>query len=230
MTKFLSILNKVKDFGETEHRLIRKEINKILKTQEKNFFDYGFGYFYQSIDQINVSGLRNTKKRSKCYQLSNFVNNSNSILDIGSNVGSIIFEVYNSEKKFTGIEYNQTLIQVSKKIQEYLNFNNIEFICEDFLKFETKNKYDLILSLANHTTFDKGIKSSELYFDKVMKLLDENGTILIESHHPKYEKEEDFRKMVDNIVERFKLNIISHDRLLTGSYYDDNRYFYFLKK
>ena len=40
-----------------------------------------------------------------------------------------------------------------------------------------------------------------------MKLLDENGTILIESHHPKYEKEEDFRKMVDNIVERFKLNI-----------------------
>ena len=88
----------------------------------------------------------------------------------------------------------------------------------------------IILSLANHTTFDKGIKSSELYFDKVMKLLDENGTILIESHHPKYEKEEDFRKMVDNIVERFKLNIISHDKLLTGSYYDDNRYFYFLKK
>lgn len=230
MTKFLSILNKLKDFGEIEHKSIRKEINKILKSQDKNFFDYGFGYFYQSINQINVSGLRNTKKRCKCYQLENFVQNSNQILDIGSNVGSIIFEIYNIEKKFIGIEYNQTLIQVSQKIQEYLNFKNIEFICKDFLKFETKNKFDLILSLANHTTFDKGIKSSELYFNKVLDLLDNNGTVLIESHHPKYEKKDDFERMIDDLVKKFKLNIINHNKLLTGSYYDDNRYFYFLKK
>ncbi len=230
MTKFLSILNKLKDFGEIEHKLVRKEINTILKSQNKNFFDYGFGYFYQSIEKIKVSGLRKTKKRCECYQLENFVQNSNQILDIGSNVGSIIFEIYNNEKKFIGIEYNQTLIQVSQKIQEYLNFKNIEFICKDFLKFETKTKFDLILSLANHTTFDKKIKSSEIYFNKALDLLDNNGTILIESHHPKYEKKDDFDRMIDDLVKKFKLNIINHNKLLTGSYYDDNRYFYFLKK
>ena len=47
MTKFLSILNKLKDFGEIEHKKIRKETTKILKNQNLDFFDYGFGYFYQ---------------------------------------------------------------------------------------------------------------------------------------------------------------------------------------
>ena len=142
----------------------------------------------------------------------------------------IIFEIFHSNKKFIGIEYNQTLIKIAKKIQEYLEFKNIEFVCQDFLTFETKNKYDLILSLANHTTFDKGIKSSDLYFDKVLELLNDNGIILIESHHPNYEKKEDFERMIDNLVKKFKLNIINHNKLLTGSYYDNNRYFYYLKK
>ena len=62
MTKFLSFLNKLKDFSEIEHKIIRKEINKILKSQNQNFFDYGFGYFYQSVEQVKLSGLRNTKK------------------------------------------------------------------------------------------------------------------------------------------------------------------------
>ena len=36
--------------------------------------------------------------------------------------------------------------------------------------------------------------------------------------------------MIDNLVKKFKLNIINHNKLLTGSYYDNNRYFYYLKK
>ncbi len=230
MTKFLSILNKLKDFGEIEHKTIRKETIKILKNQNLDFFDYGFGYFYQSINQIKVSGLRNTKKRCDCYELDKYVTNAKQILDIGSNTGSIIFEIFKEDKKFTGIEYNKTLIQISKKVQEYLNFKNIEFLCEDFLKFETEKKFDLILSLANHTTFDKGIESSEVYFNKVFNLLENDGIILIESHHPKYEKKEDFEKMIVNLVEKFKLNIINEKKLITGSYYDDGRNFYFLKK
>lgn len=230
MTKFLSFLNKLKDFGEIEHKEIRKEIIKILKNQNSDFFDYGFGYFYQSINQIKVSGLRNSKKRCDCYELDKYVTNAKQILDIGSNTGSIIFEIFKEDKRFTGIEYNKTLIQISKKTQEYLNFKNIEFLCEDFLKFETKKKFDLILSLANHTTFDKGIESSEQYFNKVFNLLEDEGIILIESHHPKYEKKEDFEKMIVSLVENYKLNIINSKKLITGSYYDDGRNFYFLKK
>ena len=138
MTKFLSILNKLKDFGEIEHKKIRKETIKILKNQNLDFFDYGLGYFYQSIDQIKISGLRNTKKRCNCYELDKYVTNAKEILDIGSNTGSIIFEIFKADKKFTGIEYNKTLVQISNKVQEYLDFKNIEFFCEDFLKFETK--------------------------------------------------------------------------------------------
>ena len=67
-----------------------------------------------------------------------------------------------------------------------------------------------------------------MYFDKVLELLNDNGIILIESHHPNYEKE-DFERMIDNLVKKFKLNIINHNKLLTGSYYDNNRYFYYLK-
>ena len=63
MTKMLSLVNKYKDFLKFDkYRLLRKEI--YLKLKNQITYDYGEGYFYQSLDKINLSGLRDTKKKN----------------------------------------------------------------------------------------------------------------------------------------------------------------------
>tara|TARA_B110000114_G_C15000848_1_gene360675 strand:+ start:191 stop:880 length:690 start_codon:yes stop_codon:yes gene_type:complete len=229
MTKMLSLVNKYKDFLKFDkYRLLRKEI--YLKLKNQITYDYGEGYFYQSLDKINLSGLRDTKKRIDVYDLEEFTANKK-ILDIGSNIGAILFEIKNNYNFAKGIEYNKNLVEISNKINEKLKIKNIEFICEDFLNYNFLETFDMILSLANHHTFDKGISSINDYLKKIDNILDKGGILVFESHHPNYEPAEVFNKLKNLLVDEFNYILIKEKVLEFQNFYDMNRtVLYFLKK
>ena len=151
-----------------EHRKIRKQVIQINKNKN-SFYDYGDSFFYQSMPCINLRGLRDTSKRIKKLELEKYTENK-TILDVGTNVGAIILNIKNNFKKATGIEHNPKLIEIANIIKEYLNYKNLDFLAENFNTYNFSEKFDVILSLANHFTYDKGITDTDNYFKKLMKL------------------------------------------------------------
>ena len=231
MSKLISNVNKFIDSLKFDkHRSFRKEIYNCLKENDKDKYDYGNGYFYQSLESINLSGLRNSKKRLKEYNLSKFTFNSK-ILDIGCNSAFLICQLEQNFKYCLGIEWNNNLINIGKKTVNYLNFKNIDLINADFLNYDFQNsKFDVIFSFANHSTYDKGIISSSDYFDKCDKLLYEKGKLIIESHHPNYENEKAFVNIINKITEKYNYNQILKKTININNFYDNGRILVILQK
>ena len=77
MTKLTSIINRVFDQLKFDNfRNLRKgAYSTLVNNENKSFFDYGLGYFYQSIECINLTGLRNSKKRIVDLDLDNLTEN-----------------------------------------------------------------------------------------------------------------------------------------------------------
>jgi hypothetical protein len=228
MSKLISGINKLSDYLKfDQYRNLRIQITKILKENKTNF-DYGYNYFYQSLEKINLSGLRNTQKRIDTLGLQNLVENK-SVLDIGSNIGAISLQLNQKFIRFDNVEYNITLNKIGEIISKFLNFKNINFYSQNFLEIKLKKKYELILSLANHSTYDKGIVDTELYFKKIHNLLNYKGILVIESHHPKYEDLKNFKRtIIDNFNKNLK--IIKKGKYQFNNFYDDGREFYILQK
>lgn len=89
-----SKINKIKDFLKFDNnRVFRKRlISFISNNLTSNHYDYGEGYFYQSLEKINLSGLRNSKKRIEQYNINSLLLNKD-ILDIGCNSGFLLFQL-----------------------------------------------------------------------------------------------------------------------------------------
>ena len=132
MSKLISSINKFFDYIKfDQYRNLRVQINKILKEDIKSNFDYGYNYFYQSLDKINLSGLRKTQKRINALGLQNLVKNK-SVLDIGSNIGAISLQLDQEFVRFDNVERNVTLNKIGVTILNFLNIKNINFYPEDF--------------------------------------------------------------------------------------------------
>ena len=227
ISKIISFFNFVHHKLIYKHKSIRSIIYNIISQNKNNLYDYGEGFFYQSVPPINLKGLRDTKKRIRKLNLNNYLKNS-TFLDIGTNIGSIPLSLNNQFIFGVGIDHNNTTIKVAQKIQEYLGVKNIEFISGDFSKYEFNKKFDVILSLANHSTFDKGIDDPEPYFNKIYSLLNKNGILIIESHNPLYEKSEIYLELIKNLEVSYET--IEFGKYDFGNFYDQNRLFHIMKK
>ena len=227
ISKIISLFNFIHHKLIYNHKSIRNEIYNIIKQNKNNLYDYGEGFFYQSVPPIRLKGLRDTKKRIIKLNLNHYLENS-TFLDIGTNIGSIPLSLNNEFIFGIGIDHNETTIKVAQTIQKYLSIKKIEFISGDFLDYEFNKTFDVILSLANHSTFDEGIKNTELYFNKIYSLLNKNGILIIESHNPLYEKSEIYLKIIKNLENYYET--IEHGKYEFGNFYDQNRLFHILKK
>ena len=227
ISKIISLFNFIHHKLIYNHKSIRNEIYNIIKQNKNNLYDYGEGFFYQSVPPIRLKGLRDTKKRIIKLNLNHYLENS-TFLDIGTNIGSIPLSLNNEFIFGIGIDHNETTIKVAQAIQKYLSIKKIEFISGDFLDYEFNKTFDVILSLANHSTFDEGIKNTELYFNKIYSLLNKNGILIIESHNPLYEKSEIYLKIIKNLENYYET--IEHGKYEFGNFYDQNRLFHILKK
>ena len=215
-------------FKVDRHKNCRNKIFEIKKEYDPNKMDYGSGYFYQSIKNINLSGLRNTSYRINELRLNKYVSGK-SILDIGTNCGGILFELEDSYNYAVGIEHNQNDIKIANYVKNYLDKKKISFLCEDFFNYSSKNKFDIILSLANHHTYDKGIVNTNLYIKKLISHLNDNGILFFEQHHPSLEKKDDFEKFVNLIIQN-NFEVLDHGFYKIKNYYDYMRNYYIFKK
>lgn len=231
MSKIISDINKfIDNLKFDKHRSFRKEIYGLLKKADKDKYDYGNGYFYQSLEKINLSGLRNSKKRLSEYNLSKLTLNSE-ILDIGCNSAFLICELEQNFKSYFGIEWNNNLIEIGNKTIKYLNLQKIDLIDGNFLNYNFNNrKFDVIFSFANHSTYDKGIISSDDYFNKCDSLLIKNGTLVIESHHPNYENKITFEEMINKLIKNNNYKQIVKKIIKSNNFYDNGRTFVILQK
>lgn len=228
-----SLINRQKDYLEIlrspQLLALHRNLNKqhFQSMHEWPSHDYGEGYFYQSFELAKIRGLRDTQARVDAMDLRKWLENKN-VLDIGTNTGFLALSVSDITKKIIGLDINPHLILIAKLVQEYLKIEKSEFIISSFEDYVCLEKVDVILSFANHSTFDGNTHQSlDQYFERCYRYLELDGLILCESHHPQYEK--DFMSRVVPVVRKYF--DVQHIELLNyGRFYDRGRTFLIGKK
>ncbi len=210
-----------------KHRNFRKELIKFNNSKTADLYDYGEGMFYQSIPPIKLNGLRNSHKRIKILKLNNYLLDK-TVLDIGTNIGAIPLSSEKNFKECIGIDHNSDVIEIANKVKDYLGIEKLQFICGDFLKYNFNKKFDVVLSLANHSTFDKGIEDTNYYFQKIEEILIEGGILILESHSPLYEDPSSYLNLVEMLKNNYE--IIEYGYYEFGNFYDKKRKFHIFKK
>lgn len=212
--KRLSIQSELRDYrlmlAGSSQKLwdLHVSLEKIRHDLKINYqsYDYGNGYYYQSFKAINISGYRDTEERIKQLDLKKRVKGK-SVLDIGSNTGFILLSLAGEIQNGIGVELNPYLVATGKEVQNYFGFDNIRFITSSFEDFDSSGQtFDVILSLANHCTYDGNTKQSvENYFQKIAKLLTKNGELIFESHPPQIEPLEKLKQTINTIEKYFRI-------------------------
>tara|TARA_B110000114_G_scaffold153689_1_gene166088 strand:- start:170 stop:877 length:708 start_codon:yes stop_codon:yes gene_type:complete len=227
-SRLISLKNKFFDSLKFDkERKIRHHLFKINSNNENNFFDYGVGYFYQSSYSLNINGLRDSKFRKDIINIDNFTKKKR-ILDIGTNSGFLLLDLENNFHYALGVDYNPKLIEIANAAKNYLNITNIEFKVENFETVVINEKFDVILSLANHHTYDQGISSTKNYFEKITSLLNKDGILVLEGHHPQIESEKDFQEILDHLSSKYE--IIDKKKYNINNFFDNGRNLTILKK
>ena len=203
-------------------RKLHFRLNSILLKQTNSWssYDYGEGYFYQSLDEVCITGLRDTSARLSTFNMPELVR-GRTILDIGSNSGFLSIKLAKTAKSVEGIEPNPNLNKIGALVASYLKIDNIKFNDMSFEDFKPSRSYGVVASFANHSTFDGNTKHTiEEYFVKCHSLIEDDGLFLFESHAPAYEGS----KLTDviNLIQRH-FNIIDTSILSTGRRFDNGR-------
>lgn len=189
----LSLVNRYRDYlglaGKPDLLSLHRRLNEHLaiSAQTWSSYDYGEGYFYQSMPRIGVSGLRNTAARVEAMNLQNLVAGKR-VLEIGCNSGFLALLMAERAAHVTGMDVNPHLIDIARDTAAYLGLKNVQFDVGSFEDFTAPEPFDVVLSFANHHTYDGNTRQSiEEYFAKCRDLLAPGGLFLFESHTPAYE-------------------------------------------
>lgn len=157
------------------------EIAKILEEQAEDYdsYDYGEGYFYQSCKPLHITGFRNTEARIAAMKLRKLLKGK-TVLDIGTNAGFLVLEVVDVCKSIDAFDINPYLIRIAKASAEFLGIHNVNFWAGIFEDFNEDKTYDVVLSFANHSTYDLNTKQSvDDYFKKYYRYISEEPIVFI---------------------------------------------------
>jgi len=222
----IALKNRSKDYFELTKRPelfpLHRHLNQILyeAVSQGDGYDYGEGYFYQSMAAINITGLRNTEKRIEAMHLQEFVSQKN-VLEIGCNSGFLSLSIAPWAKSITGFDIMPYLSKIARTVAAYLNITNARFLTSAFEDYAEGLTYDVVLSFANHATFDGQTRQKlEAYFEKCARYCCEGGMLIFESHPPAFEGTA-LKKAISLIEERFL--IIDQKVLNYGTFLDTGR-------
>lgn len=223
-----SMLNRLKDYQGLARRPellpLHRRLNELLlrAAQEWGSYDYGEGYFYQGLHDLGITGLRDTDARIEAMQLAARVRGRR-VLEIGCNTGFIALGVARAATRIVGFDINPHLIAIGREAADFLRHQNVELRVSSFEEFRTEERFDAVLSFANHSTYDKNTRQSlESYFDRCRELLEPEGVLLFESHPPAHEGE-GLKDVVRIIGERFRM--LESGVLDYGTFLDRGRTF-----
>ena len=234
--KRLSIWNRLLDYiyillvRDDELFAFHREINQILLKQAKEYshYDYGEGYFYQSFPSAYISGFRDTTERVKHLGLREITKNK-SVLDIGCNTGFILISLADTYKSGFGFDFNPYLIEIANATKSFSKINNTNFSASSFEDINIEESYDVVLSLANHSTYDGNTKQDlDSYFKRISDVLNKDGIMVFESHPPAIENTEQLDKTLGAIRKIFQIEKIF--KLPLKGFLDKNRTYVIAKK
>lgn len=117
------------------------------------------------------------------------INNNSTILDVGCGDGTLCFKL-SSCNKVIGIDTSEDSIKIANQKN---NYNNVSFVNADYLKYNFKDKYDVIIFVAaiHHMNMEEALI-------KAKSLLNKNGKILIVGLAKP-------STIIDNIIELFRV-------------------------
>lgn len=223
-----SIQNRQKDYsglaGRPDLLALHRDMNRqlALQTERWDSYDYGEGYFYQSSDELGVTGLRDTAGRVETFGLKELVKGRNA-LEIGCNTGFLTLAIAPEAARVVAFELNPYLIAIAQAGADFLDVHNVEFAVAAFEDFEADETFDDVLSFANHHTYDGNTRQSlEEYFARCHELTRPGGRLIFESHPPEIEGAH-FGETV-KIIERF-YDIERSEVHDYGTFLDKNRRF-----
>lgn len=223
-----SLLNRANDYlrlsSQSTLQGVHLEFNEILARQKHGWphYDYGEGYFYQSMSALGVSGLRSTEAREQAYGLAERVRGK-TVLDIGCNAGFLSVSLAEVADRVTGFDVNPFLVDIGRAAARTLGRSNTEFIAAAFEDARLGGPYDVVMSLANHSTYDGQTRYDlQSYFDRCVSLLRPGGSLIFESHTPSFEGK-GLEQVCGMIAQRLE---VKHSAIYNyGTYLDRGRTF-----
>jgi SAM-dependent methyltransferase len=198
---------------------------EIAQARAWGSYDYGLGYLYQSFSPLGLSGRRNTERRVAAASLIERTR-GRSILDIGCNAGFISLSLAPTAKQVTGFDFNPHLVAVANRCSRYLELENTRFLVSSFADFPETERFDVVMSLSNHVTFDGPVfPTFQGYLEKCARLLNKGGLIVFESHTPAFEaRAEGIEGLLPKLREQFVE--VSINRSEIGTALDRGRLLY----
>ncbi len=194
-TRRLSMLNRLRDYvglmSAPALRALHADLNQRLcqAALEYDGYDYGEGYFYQGLAEIGVSGLRDTDARVEATALRQRLKGLD-VLEIGCNAGFLANLVADVARSVTCLDINPHLVGIAGTVARHLGRSNLTPRVTAFEDFATGDRFDAVLSFANHSTFDGNTRQTvEAYLRRCRDFLRPDGLFLFESHSPAYEGE-----------------------------------------
>ncbi len=223
-----SLRNRQKDYAglQANPKLLslHAELNRQLAEQTEHWdsYDYGEGYFYQSSDELGITGLRDTSGRVAAFDLRNAVE-GRTVLEIGCNTGFLTLAIAPKAERIVAFELNPYLIAMANAAKSHLGIENVDFDVAAFEDFAGDTTYDDVLSFANHHTYDGNTHQSlEEYFERCHALTKPGGRLIFESHPPELEGDQ-FGSTVEIINHYYAIDTdVVHEY---GTFLDKGRHF-----
>lgn len=168
-----------------EVKPVQAAIYELLYLQSLNWTKaYCEGNAYQGSGRLGISGGKPNEVRMQQYEIDSLLDHSQSVLDIGSNMGFMSLYLAERCKRVDALEYNPYLCQIGQTAANALSIDNVSFLCGDFLVFRPTRPYDIVVSLASHATIDDRMRIRfEDYIRKIYSIMSPGGYFFFESHN-----------------------------------------------
>lgn len=224
----LSLRNRQRDYlrirGSRPLLALHLELNEELArgAREWRSYDYGGGYFYQSYDPACITGLRDTAARVAAMDLRRLLSRQ-AVLEVGCNTGCIALSVADVAGRLDGLDINPHLVAIARRLAAHVRADNARFETLPFEQWRGGADYDVVLSFANHATYDGNTRQSlREYFDRCAAALRPGGLLLFESHPPELEGAglAGVLETIDRRFERIECRVLAY-----GSFLDRGRTF-----
>lgn len=143
------------------------------------------------------------------------ISKDKSVLEIGVGTGRIAVKIVGLCKYFTGIDISSKTIN---RAHNHLNYDNVNLICDDFLKYSFNSKYDVIYSSLTFMHFKDKIavfnKIADLLCDGIFVLsIDKNQEEYIEYRNRKIKIYPSTKMEIIEQIKRSNLKLITLDEV-----------------
>ena len=223
--RFNRLLDGLQALRHPARRAYRQRLLQLIRQAQQDWpsADYGAGYLYQSFPPLGLRGFRQTQVRQQQMAIGAGLS-GRSVLEIGCNSGFLSLALAPGSRRYVAFDNNPYLIEMARLTQDELGGSTVDFRVDTFEAFPVGEPFDVVLSFANHSTWDGNMTLGlEAYFAKIASLLAPGGVLYFESHHPAIESPQQLAEVVKIMARYFTVQ--SQRPLAQGSFWDRGRTF-----